>query len=128
MSSFHRNMLNKMESKHDLVVAAAERKIALPKLDSSTASPPPESDLERRARELRERGAAIDVNEEGQVVDKTQLLSGGLNVVSSGPKKPGASSGSQHAPPDIRRQQGGFQGKSKRQIEEERRARQTRML
>lgn len=118
-----------MESKHDLAVAAAEHKISLPTATKTTdpaSSSSAETDLERRARELREHGAAIDVNEEGQVVDKTQLLSGGLNVVAP-VKKPGSTAEGAY-PPDIRKQQQSWQGKSKRAIEEERRARQTRML
>ncbi|KAI5779725.1 coiled-coil domain-containing protein 55-domain containing protein [Geopyxis carbonaria] len=81
MSSFHRNMLEKMEGKHDAVVAAAEAPVAAGGVVAEGAEGEDvEGEVEKKARELREKGAAIEVNEEGQVVDKTQLLSGGLNV------------------------------------------------
>ena len=34
----------------------------------------------RKAKALNEKGASVDVNEDGQVVDKRQLLRGGLNL------------------------------------------------
>lgn len=124
MSSFHRNMLDKMESKHDLLVAAAESKGAIRETlgvveDDDTVDA--EKAAAEKARKLREKGAAIEMNEEGQVVDKSQLLSGGLNVTAS--KKRGLGD---RAIADARRPQQQYQGWSNNQ--QDMRARQTRML
>lgn len=88
MTSFHRTMLENMESKHDQLVAAAEsRGIAERTLDGLGAEDDDTADAQQlaaeKARQLKESGAMIETNEEGLVVDKTQLLSGGLNITAS---------------------------------------------
>jgi coiled-coil domain-containing protein 55 len=50
-------------------------------------------DADRKARDLIEKGARIALNEEGEVIDKRQLLSAGLNVAP--PKNSGPSTKSQ---------------------------------
>ena len=81
MLNFYKNMLEKGEQKHAEVVKAAEERIKNGPQEGVTEEETRKSDAEL-AREINERKAgAIAVNDEGQVVDKRQLLKGGLNVV-----------------------------------------------
>lgn len=86
MSAFYRKMLDKGEERHaELVKAAEDRAREGPRPDGdSTADGGDEDDEEKRqarlARELNDKGADIALNEDGEVVDKRQLLQGGLNV------------------------------------------------
>ena len=129
MSSFHRNMLNKMESKHDQLVAAADSKgkakeslaqLGADEEDDDTRDA--EKAAAEKARQLREKGAAIEINEEGLVVDKSQLLSGGLNMTAS--KKRSAS---ERAMADARRPQAAYQSRGRTQ-QQEVRARQSKLV
>lgn len=87
MSTFYRNMLNKGEERHSQAVKAAEDAVKKGPQQDTTQ---PDEDMTdeqseaKRAQELNEKGASIALNEDGQVVDKRQLLKGGLNL---GPKK-----------------------------------------
>ncbi|KAK2064520.1 hypothetical protein LY76DRAFT_560989 [Colletotrichum caudatum] len=81
MSAFYKNLLNKGEERHAEVLKAAEDKT------KSGPTPAPEEDDAGKekseaeiAKEINEKGGSVAVNEEGQVVDKRQLLKGGLNV------------------------------------------------
>lgn len=88
MSGFYRNLLNKEEQRNAEAVKAAEEAAK----DGAGASgaadgkgPVPEEQDEgqretKRVKELNEKGADIAINDEGQVVDKRQLLKGGLNL------------------------------------------------
>ena len=99
MTSFYKNMLEKGEQRHAEVVKAVEERIKSgPKQeDEEKDKVKTEADL---AREINEKaGGAIAINDEGQVVDKRQLLKGGLNIV---PKPKGAASdGSQRGGPPV---------------------------
>ncbi|KAG6144283.1 hypothetical protein E4U12_006407 [Claviceps purpurea] len=84
MSAFYKKLLDRDEARHSEIVNAAVKKAK----EGSTTETGPEDDedpdLEKSeadlARELNEKGASVAVNEDGQVVDKRQLLRGGLNV------------------------------------------------
>jgi coiled-coil domain-containing protein 55 len=82
MTSFYKNMLDKGEQKHAEVVKAAEERAkagSVPDREHEEDAVRTEADL---AREINEKKAGvIAINDEGQVVDKRQLLKGGLNVV-----------------------------------------------
>ncbi|CZR67251.1 uncharacterized protein PAC_17150 [Phialocephala subalpina] len=80
MTSFYKNMLEKGEQKHAEVVKAVEDRLQQgPIEEEEKEKEKTEADL---AREINEKtGAGIAVNDEGQVVDKRQLLTGGLNIV-----------------------------------------------
>lgn len=85
MSAFYRKLLDKDEERHtEIVKAAEERAKQGPPTDAPRDYDQDESAKERseadRARELNNKGASVAVNEDGQVVDKRQLLRGGLNV------------------------------------------------
>ncbi|WYZ40409.1 hypothetical protein EsH8_IV_000750 [Colletotrichum jinshuiense] len=81
MSAFYKNLLNKGEERHAEVLKAAEDKAkagpAAAEEEDDKSKEKTEADI---ARELNEKGGSVAVNEEGHVVDKRQLLRGGLNV------------------------------------------------
>ncbi|OAQ70213.1 coiled-coil domain-containing protein 55 [Pochonia chlamydosporia 170] len=82
MSAFYRKLLDKDEARHtEIVKAAAEKAKEGPVVEQDESV---ENDKEKAeadlVREMNEQGASVAVNEDGQVVDKRQLLRGGLNV------------------------------------------------
>ncbi|KAG9246985.1 putative nuclear speckle splicing regulatory protein 1 like protein [Calycina marina] len=89
MSSFYKNMLERGERNHAEVVKAVEESIKEgPVLEEEGEKQKTDVDI---AREINAKKAgAILVNDEGQVVDKRQLLKSGLNVAAK-PKPPSAS-------------------------------------
>ncbi|KAI9702474.1 MAG: hypothetical protein M1836_000954 [Candelina mexicana] len=109
MMGFYKNVLERDEKKHEEAVAAAARATE----DDSAQEPIAGDETKEKseaeiAKELNDKKAgAILMNDEGQVVDKRQLLSAGLNVApkpKSGPaaatpssngSRPGASQGYQ---------------------------------
>ena len=108
MTNFYKNMLEKGERKHAEVVKAAEEAIksglAEPAEEEKTKS---EADI---AREINEKtGGNIAINDEGQVVDKRQLLKGGLNVIAK-PKSLAMSSSRGGASMSDRSRGSGFVG------------------
>ncbi|KAI9843638.1 MAG: hypothetical protein M1837_006220 [Sclerophora amabilis] len=146
MGAFYRGMLDKTEKKHKEVVQAVEQQQAeeekgrrgrgrggakqhdgdgepLPSQERDNTNDKEKSDIDV-ARELRAKGRDVVINDEGQVVDKRQLLSAGLNVA---PKPKPAQSTSTAATARDPRQQGPlYQGKAGAQ--QAQRERQTRML
>ncbi|KAL2879671.1 hypothetical protein SGCOL_005000 [Colletotrichum sp. CLE4] len=81
MSAFYKNLLNKGEERHAEVVKAAEDKAKTgPTVQDEGDDASKEKSEADVAREINQKGGAIAVNEDGQVVDKRQLLRGGLNV------------------------------------------------
>ncbi|KAM4060198.1 coiled-coil domain-containing protein [Hirsutella rhossiliensis] len=82
MSAFYRRLLDKGEQRHAEALKATQESA---KDGPKTAEDEGEDDDREKAeaalaRELNEKGASVAVNEDGQVVDKRQLLKGGLNV------------------------------------------------
>jgi coiled-coil domain-containing protein 55 len=85
MASFYRNMLDEEELKHDAAVLAATRGASgkrTPPPETMEVEIPREKKLADEARKINsELGTdAVLINDEGEVVDKRQLLKGGLNV------------------------------------------------
>ncbi|KAK2624644.1 hypothetical protein QTJ16_005837 [Diplocarpon rosae] len=79
MTSFYKNMLEKGEQKHAEVVKAVEERIKTGPVDEMEEEKV-KSEAEI-AQEINEKNAgSIAINDEGQVVDKRQLLKGGLNI------------------------------------------------
>ncbi|KAF8466742.1 hypothetical protein BDZ91DRAFT_782874 [Kalaharituber pfeilii] len=119
LSGLYRNLLNHTEAQHDAIVAMATSS------DLTTASAT-DSDTTPSTPKIPLR-PVIEVDDEGQVVDKRQLLSAGLNVTAP-PKRSTASSTS-----DSRLYSGGGGGTGgggggHRSRAMESRVRQTRML
>ncbi|KAM3515583.1 hypothetical protein MY11210_000761 [Beauveria gryllotalpidicola] len=86
MSAFYRQLLDKGEQRHAESVKAAEEMTKNSSTNNGADEPNAKEDDDddkvqaARARALNEKGASVDVNEDGQVVDKRQLLRGGLNL------------------------------------------------
>ncbi|KAL4925035.1 splicing regulator NSRP1-like domain-containing protein [Aspergillus undulatus] len=86
MVGFYRDLLTRGEEEHSAAMKAAEE--AARKIQENGGEAPPgnqnneadEKTEAQKAAELNATGAHIAVNDEGQVVDKRQLLSAGLNV------------------------------------------------
>ncbi|KAL4917197.1 coiled-coil domain-containing protein 55-domain containing protein [Aspergillus aurantiobrunneus] len=82
MVGFYRDLLARGEEQHDAAMKAAGE--AAKKIQETGGELPTDTTEEKteaqKAAELNAQGAHIAVNDEGQVVDKRQLLSAGLNV------------------------------------------------
>ena len=76
MTGFYRSVMEQEEQQHQEVVQAATEV----KAGDAVESEPQEKSAAQMAKELNEQGARIMINEEGQVADKRQLLTAGLNV------------------------------------------------
>ena len=122
MVGLYKDLLNKNEQRHTEQLKAAEDAKAKA-FTMKEASPPPQATEKSEIELAIEKGALI--NEEGQVVDKRQLLSAGLNVAPK-PKpipNPSASNGPSFRPGSLAP---GFQNKAA--TKQAARERQTRML
>lgn len=84
MQGFYRNVMAESERRHqEAIEAAAEmEKRANAGLDLA-ADDDENKDEKERIAEMRAKGVNVTLNEEGQVADKRQLLTAGLNVVAS---------------------------------------------
>ena len=89
MVGFYRDVLARGEEEHGVAVKAVEDKAKrVRETGHAEAEEKPQEQEEKEeekpeaqvAAELNARGVRIDVNDEGQVVDKRQLLTAGLNV------------------------------------------------
>ncbi|KAI9762196.1 MAG: hypothetical protein M4579_000519 [Chaenotheca gracillima] len=132
MGAFYRGMLEKTEKKHEEAVKAVEevkeKKAGDDQPDKADKGSKDKTDVDQ-ARDLRAKGRDVMINDEGQVVDKRQLLSAGLNVAPRPKPKPGAGSNASSAGGD--RAGSGPQNmayQSKEGAQRAQRDRQTRML
>lgn len=86
MVGFYRDILSRDEQRHEKVLKATEEAAQRIKTGEPAETPEGKADEDeekasaRRAADLNAKGAHVAVNDEGQVVDKRQLLSAGLNV------------------------------------------------
>lgn len=86
MVGFYRDMLSRDEQRHEEVQKATEEAAQklkageIPQEENEAQQKDGDKTEAQRAAELNAKGAHIAVNDEGQVVDKRQLLSAGLNV------------------------------------------------
>jgi hypothetical protein len=86
MTTFYRKLLDKEQERHAETVRAAEEMAKRgpgekgDEENQGDADVDKEKEFAKAAQELNEKGASISVNEDGQVVDKRQLLKSGLNV------------------------------------------------
>ncbi|TWU73638.1 hypothetical protein ED733_003160 [Metarhizium rileyi] len=124
MSAFYRKLLDKDEARHTEIVKAVEEnaKDGPTKEQDSGEEPDQEKAEADLARKMNEKGASVAVNEDGQVVDKRQLLRGGLNVGAK--KKEGAQREAERPKEPERRSMNGAQFGRKQAMRE----RQTRMM
>ncbi|GAA6064620.1 hypothetical protein JCM10212_006574 [Sporobolomyces blumeae] len=93
MSKFLKSYLDSTSAAHDAAVAASQSKDEPTKPKFTVAPPPKEKTDVELAREFEEQtGRKVEVNDDGEIIDKRQLMAGGLNVVAKpklGPHKPG---------------------------------------
>lgn len=126
MIGFYRDMLSRDEQRHEEALKAAEetaQKVRAGEISEETEKPKEKTEAEAAA-ELNARGANVAVNDEGQVVDKRQLLSAGLNVAPKPKAHPSAASRPDTRPPAPKpRLDPGYQASRAGQ-----RARQTEMI
>lgn len=81
MTAFYKDLLNRGDQRHTEVMKAAEERAKIgPQDDEETMNEEKVKTDADIARELNEKGASIAINEDGQVVDKRELLRGGLNI------------------------------------------------
>ncbi|SPO25771.1 uncharacterized protein UTRI_03136 [Ustilago trichophora] len=89
MGSFYRDMLNETNAARDAAIAASLAKQSSTS-DASNAQESEKPDLKEvqarsdadLAREARQKGLEVELNDDNEIVDKRSLLSKGLNIVS----------------------------------------------
>ncbi|QIX00818.1 hypothetical protein AMS68_006335 [Peltaster fructicola] len=99
MQSFYRSVMDQTEKSHQEAVEAAAR---YDKSKSSATTDEVTKNDADLAAEMKAKGVTVHVNEEGQLVDKRQLLTAGLNIAPSGQGK--GASGSDHLKTSARAQ------------------------
>lgn len=82
MTAFYKDLLNRGDERHaEMMKAAEERAKTGPQEEEQADDPRDQAKTEtERAREINAKGGSIAINEDGEVVDKRDLLSGGLNL------------------------------------------------
>ncbi|KAI0168311.1 coiled-coil domain-containing protein 55 [Pestalotiopsis sp. NC0098] len=81
MTAFYKDLLNKGDQRHaEMMKAAEERAKSGPQDPEEAPAEEKPATATDRARELNEKGGSIAINEDGDVVDKRELLKGGLNL------------------------------------------------
>lgn len=125
MQNFYRSMMDQSEKQHQETVEAAAKmeKEGAGKILNGKEKKQSDAEL---AEELRKKGVNVHVNEEGQITDKRELLTAGLNVAPSG--KSGDKHGSDHLKTSNRPTQNAFAGRNKGDQQQATRERQTKMM
>ncbi|KAF8654141.1 hypothetical protein AX16_003671 [Volvariella volvacea WC 439] len=87
LTQLYRQMLEESEQQHEATVAATQKRVIGPQpapneqnltiTKPANYTPLPDAELARRAQE---EGKNVELNDEGQIVDKRELLSAGLNL------------------------------------------------
>ncbi|KAK4123729.1 hypothetical protein N657DRAFT_680875 [Parathielavia appendiculata] len=80
LAEFYKGMLERGEREHALLVKAAEEGVQPRGGNVGLEEEDREKSAAERAKEINAMGGNVLVNDEGEVVDKRQLLKGGLNV------------------------------------------------
>lgn len=121
MQSFYRGVMDESEKRHQEAMEAAR------KLEQGATVEIEDDDKKtdvELAAEMKRKGVKVDINEEGQVTDKRQLLTAGLNIGTTGQGTEKRSA--DHLRAQARPAQNAFQGK--RNDQRAMRERQTKML
>lgn len=125
MTAFYKDLLERGDQRHaEVVKAAEERAKAGPEKEEESQEEKVKTDADV-AREINQKGGTIAINEDGQVVDKRELLKGGLNLGAVKKQEPRKETGRGSDRKDDRGQSRGFVGAGGKQAM---RDRQTRML
>ncbi|KAI0408586.1 hypothetical protein F4802DRAFT_548042 [Xylaria palmicola] len=126
MTAFYKDLLEKGDQRHAEVVKAAEERAKLGARPEDEAREEEKTKTEADiAREINEKGGTIAINEDGQVVDKRELLRGGLNLGAKKKSEPARDARKESDRRDEREHSRGFVGSGGKQAMRER---QTRML
>ncbi|KAI1854822.1 hypothetical protein JX266_000940 [Neoarthrinium moseri] len=82
MTAFYKDLLNRGDERHtEMVKAVEERSKNGPQADEAESTEKKNTTTETdRAKEINAKGGSIAINEDGEVVDKRELLRGGLNL------------------------------------------------
>lgn len=124
MTGFYKDLLKKDEQR-SMDISTAEEAIAKNPKVTDDVEEQPEKSAEQLAAELNARGARVAVNDEGEVVDKRQLLSAGLNVA----VKPNLGTAQSKAPgPRVAKEAERSRSTAATSARETQRERQTRMM
>jgi len=86
MASFYANYLANSSASHEAAMEAAKQPRAISTTQVYDEEPVSDVQLAREA--VSKTGQVVEMNEDGQIVDRTQLLVGGLNVTKKKPKQP----------------------------------------
>ena len=122
MQGFYKSMMDQTERQHqEAIDAAAKVEAEGTAQRSGTDKAKTDADL---AAELKAKGVNVHINEEGQITDKRELLSAGLNVAPSG--KSGETLGADHLRTSNKPAQAAFQKNASSQ--QAQRERQSRMM
>lgn len=80
MTAFHRKVMEEEDRRHKEVLEAARllKEKGIQAVDEAAETEESEAEL---AKKLREQGRNVEINEDGEITDKRELLSGGLNIV-----------------------------------------------
>ena len=122
MQGFYKTMMDQREKQHQEAIDAAAKVEAEGTAQTASADKA-KSDADLVA-ELKAKGVNVNLNEEGQITDKRELLSAGLNVAPSG--KGGNTHGADHLRASNRPAQSVFQKNVSNQ--QAQRERQSRMM
>jgi len=126
MSGFYRSVMDDEERAHqELVKAAEEVKKGAPAVDTTLLDEEQSTEKSAAAiaRKMNAQGAKVIINDEGQVADKRQLLSAGLNIAPK-PKSSASSSSAAH----LQRGAGSQAIRGRGDAQKATRDRQTRMM
>ncbi|BGP48930.1 hypothetical protein JCM10450v2_004809 [Rhodotorula kratochvilovae] len=88
MTSFFKSYLDSTEAAHAAAVAAAASAPKVP-LGPQRPTEQQKTDAQIAAEHEAQTGRKVELNDEGEIIDRRQLMTGGLNVVAK-PKAPGA--------------------------------------
>lgn len=124
MQGFYKDLLRKDEERSAQIAKAAEEAAQKPKDLPIVEDTVEELEAAQKAADLNAKGARIVVNDEGEVVDKRQLLSAGLNVAA----KPKTATSTADVSSSGAKQEGYVRSSAARNARESQRERQSRMM
>lgn len=124
MTAFHKQMLAKDEERMQLIKEAEEEAGKRKESGIEAEETTEEKSDSKIAEEMNQKGARVVLNDEGEVVDKRQLLSAGLNAA---PKKPGKET-STSTKQDAGRPQEYWRSSKAQDARQAQRERQSRMM
>lgn len=99
MAAFYKSYLDTTSAAHDAAVAASLTKKPILGPTFNVAPPPTiQSEAQIAAEHAAKTGQQVEVNDEGIIIDKRQLMTGGLNLVSKPKAGPSGAAGGFAAP------------------------------